>query len=399
MRDVAVIGIGETAFGELWDKSFRDLGIEAGLLAIEDSGVTAQDLDAIYVGNMSAGKFIDQEHVSALVADYSGLADQHLPTVRIEGGGACGAIAILQAAMAIGSGLHDIVIVGGAEKMTDVADARAGEILSATADQEWETVFGATFAGLYAMMARRHMYEHGTTREQMAQVAVKNHKNGSLNPNAQFQKEITLETVLKSGWVAEPLTVFDSAPLSDGAAAVVLCAMDRARKFTDTPVKLLGSGQASDFLALHDRRDLTTMDATVVAGKRAFHAASLTPEKVKVAEVHDNFTISEIMAIEDLRFVKKGLGGMATGEGQTGLEARGSVNTSGGLKARGQPVGAVGIAQAVEIVRQLRGEAGERQGPKAEGGLPHTLGGAGGEGGGTPLWGGERRGQSAGVGG
>src|SRR3989454_1489504 len=377
MREVAVIGIGETAFGELWDKSFRDLGIEAGLMAVEDSGITAQDLDAVYVGNMSAGKFIDQEHVSALVAEYSGLADQHLPTVRIEGGGACGAIAILQAAMAISSGLHDIVIVGGAEKMTDVADARAGEILSATADQEWESVFGATFAGLYAMMARRHMYEHGTTREQMAQVAVKNHKNGSLNPNAQFQKEITLDTVLKSGWIAEPLTVFDSAPLSDGAAAVVLCAMDRARKFTDTPVRLLGSGQASDFLALHDRRDLTTIDATVVAGKRAFHAASLTPESVKVAEVHDNFTISEIMAIEDLRFVKKGLGGMATEDGETALNGKISVNTSGGLKARGQPVGAVGIAQAVEVVRQLRGEAGERQGQGGGGGPRETPGGAG----------------------
>ncbi len=377
MRDVAVIGVGETAFGELWDKSFRDLGIEAGLKAIEDAGIAKQDLDAIYVGNMGAGKFIDQEHVGALVADYAGLADQHLPTVRVEGGGACGAVAILQAYTAIASGLHDIVIVGGAEKMTDVADVRAAEVLGATADQEWESVFGATFAGLYAMMARRHMYEHGTTREQLASVAVKNHRNGALNPNAQFQKEITLETVLKSGWVAEPLTVFDSAPLSDGAAAVVLCAMDRARKFTDTPVKLLGSGQASDYIALHDRRDLTTMDATVVAGKRAFHAAKLTPEQVKVAEVHDNFTISEVMAIEDLRFVKKGLGGPATEEGETALNARISVNTSGGLKARGQPVGAVGIAQAVEIVRQLRGEAGKRQVTGAEVGLTHTLGGTG----------------------
>jgi len=211
----------------------------------------------------------------------------------------------------------------------------------------------------------------------MASVAVKNHRNGALNPNAQFQKEITLETVLKSGWVAEPLTVFDCAPLSDGAAAVVMCGMDRARKFTDTPIRLLGSGQASDFLALHDRRDLTTMDATVVAGKRAFHAAGVTPEQVKVAEVHDNFTISEIMAIEDLRFVKKGLGGMATEEGETALNARISVNTSGGLKARGQPVGAVGIAQAVEIVRQLRGEAGKRQVQGAEVGLTHTLGGTG----------------------
>ena len=377
MRDVAVIGIGETQFGELWDKSFRELGIEAGLKAIEDSGIAAEDLDAIYVGNMSAGKFIDQEHVSALVADYSGLADQHLPAVRVEGGGACGAIAILQAAMAIASGMHDIVIVGGAEKMTDVGDVQAGAILSATADQEWESVFGATFAGLYAMMARRHMYEFNTTREQMAQVAVKNHKNGALNPHAQFQREITPDMVLKAPWVAEPLSVFDCAPLSDGAAAVVLCAMDRARKFSDTPIRILGSGQASDFLALHDRRDLTTMDATVVAGKRAFHAAGMTPDKVQVAEVHDNFTITEIIAIEDLRFVKKGLGGMATEEGETALSARISVNTSGGLKARGQPVGATGVAQAVEIVRQLRGEAGKRQVSNAEIGLTHTLGGTG----------------------
>ena len=377
MRDVAVIGIGETQFGELWDKSFRELGIEAGLKAIEDSGIAAEDLDAIYVGNMSAGKFIDQEHVSALVADYSGLADQHLPAVRVEGGGACGAIAILQAAMAIASGMHDIVIVGGAEKMTDVGDVQAGAILSATADQEWESVFGATFAGLYAMMARRHMYEFNTTREQMAQVAVKNHKNGALNPHAQFQREITADMVLKAPWVAEPLSVFDCAPLSDGAAAVVLCAMDRARKFSDTPIKLLGSGQASDFLALHDRRDLTTMDATVVAGKRAFHAAGVTPDKVQVAEVHDNFTITEIIAIEDLRFVKKGLGGMATEDGETALNAKISVNTSGGLKARGQPVGATGVAQAVEIVRQLRGEAGKRQVSNAEIGLTHTLGGTG----------------------
>src|SRR5437867_7366860 len=377
MRDVAVIGIGETAFGELWDKSFRDLGIEAGLMAIEDSGITAQDLDAIYVGNMSAGKFIEQEHVGALVADYSGLADEHLPTGRSEGGGACGAIAILQGAMAIASGVHDIVVVGGAEKMTDVADARAGEILSATADQEWESVFGATFAGLYAMMARRHMYEHGTTREQMAQVAVKNHKNGSLNPNAQFQKEITIDTVLKSGWVAEPLTVFDSAPLSDGAAAVVLCAMDRARKFTDTPVRLLGSGQASDFLALHDRRDPTTIDATVVAGKRAFHTASLTPQSVKVAEVHDNFTISEIMANEARRLVKKRLGGMAPEDGEAARNGKISVNTSGGLKARGPRVGGVGSAHAGVCAGPRRGEGGERQGKGAECGLTHTLGGTG----------------------
>ncbi len=377
MRDVAIIGVGQTEFGELWDRSFRDLGIEAGLKAIQDAKISSEALDALYIGNMSAGKFIDQEHISALVADYAGLADRHLPTVRVEGGGACGAIALLQARLAIASGMHDIVMVGGAEKMTDVGDTQAAEILAGTADQEWETVFGATFAGLYAMMARRHMYDYGTTREHLAAVAVKNHKNGSLNPEAQFQKEITLETVLQAPVVADPLGLFDCAPLSDGAAALVLCSADKARKFSDTPIVIRGSGQASDFLALHDRRDLTTMDATVVAGKRAFAEAKLVPNQVQVAEVHDNFTISEILAIEDLRFIEKGKGGPATADGVTALNGKVSVNTSGGLKARGQPVGATGVAQAVEIVRQLRGEGGKRQVVGAQRGLTHTLGGTG----------------------
>jgi acetyl-CoA C-acetyltransferase len=378
MRGVSVIGVGQTPFGELWDRSFRDLGIEAGLRAIQDArNIAAENIDAVYVGNMSAGKFIDQEHVASLVADYAGLADQHLPTIRVEGGGACGAIAIHQAAMSIASGVHDIVIVGGAEKMTDVGDVEANRILSSTTDQEWESVFGATFAGLFAMMARRHMYEHGTTREHLAAVAVKNHKHGSLNPNAQFQKEITMEMVLGAPKVAEPLGLFDCAPLSDGAAALILCAKEKARKFTDTPVDLIGTGHASDFLAVHDRRDLTTIDSTVIAGKRAFHAARRTPADVKLAEVHDNFTISEIMAIEDLRFVPKGKGGYATEDGETALNARITVNPSGGLKARGNPVGAAGIAQAVEIVTQLRGTAGKRQVSGAEIGLTQTLGGTG----------------------
>jgi len=377
MRSVSIIGVGETEFGELWDRSFRDIGIEAGLKAIEDARIRAEDIDALYVGNMSGGKFIDQEHVSAVVADYAGLADLHLPTTRIEGGGACGALAILQAYAAIASGLHDIVVVGGAEKMTDVGDVLASEILTSTADQEWESIFGATFPALYAIMARRHMYEYATTREQLAAVAVKNHRNGAMNPVAQYQKEVTLEQVLSAPMVADPLGVFDCAPLSDGAAAVVMCASDRARKFCDTPIELVASGQASDTIALHDRRDLTTMDATVIAGKRAFHRARLTPADVDVAEVHDNFSISEIMAIEDLRFVKKGLGGPATEDGDTALNSKISVNTSGGLKARGQPLGATGVAQAVEIVRQLRGATGKRQVSGAEVGLTHTLGGTG----------------------
>ncbi|TET91993.1 MAG: thiolase domain-containing protein [Methanomassiliicoccales archaeon] len=377
MRDVAIIGVGDTKFGELWDLSFREIGIEAGLKAIEDSGITGQQIDALFVGNMSAGKFIEQEHVAPLVADYSGLSPRHIPTFRIESAGACGAAALACAHMSVASGIYNIVVVGGAEKMTDVGDTQAAEILSATADQEWESVFGATIASLFAMMARRHMHTYGTTREQLAAVAVKNHKNGSLNPIAQYRKEITPEMVLGAPPVAEPLGLFDCAPLSDGAATVVLCPLDMAKRFTDTPVKIAGYGQSSDTLALHDRRDICTMDATVIAAKKAFHTAKLAPEDIQLAEVHDNFTITELIAIEDLGFFKKGEGGPSTEDGRTALNSDISVNTSGGLKARGQPVGATGLAQVVEVVRQLRGECDKRQVDGAEIGLTHNIGGTG----------------------
>ncbi len=377
MKEVAVIGVGETKFGELWDRSFRDLGIEAGLKALQDANVLADQIDALYVGNMSAGKFIDQEHVSALVSDYAGLSDQHPPAFRVEGGGACGGLALASGFMAVASGLYNIVVVGGAEKMTDVGDEEANRILSSTADQEWESVFGATHASLFAMIARRHMHDYGTTREQLASVAVKNHRNGAKNPNAQYRRELSLETILGAPWVAEPLGMLDCAPLSDGAAAVVLCPLEMANRFTDTPITIAGLGIASDTIALHDRRSLTTMDSSVVAGKRAMQMAKASPKDFQLAEVHDNYTVSEIVAIEDLRFVKKGDGGPATEEGLTDLNSKISINPSGGLKARGQPVGATGIAQAVEVVRQLRGEAGERQVSGATLGLTHVLGGTG----------------------
>ena len=377
MREVAIIGTGITEFGELWDSSFRDIGIEAGLKAIQDAKITGDDIDALYVGNMSAGKFIEQEHVSALMADYSGLSKNHVPAIRIEAAGACGAAAVAQAYLAVASGLYDIVVVGGAEKMTDVSDAQVASILSATADQEWESVFGVTYTGLFAMMARRHMHVYKTTREQLAHVAVKNHRHGSLNPIAQYRKEITLDTVLKAPEVSSPLGLFDCAPLSDGAAALVLCPFEMSRRFTDTPVKIVGSGMATDTLALHDRRDICTMDATVIAGKRALHQAKKTPKDIDVAEVHDNFTITEIIAIEDLRLVPKGEGGAVTEEGLTQVGGKIPVNTSGGLKARGNPLGATGVAQVVEIVHQLRGDGGKRQVSGADVGLTHGIGGTG----------------------
>ncbi len=377
MREVAVIGIGDTKFGELWDLSFREIGIQAGLAAVYDANLSGDEIDALYVGNMSAGRFIEQEHIGALIADYSGLARDHTPATRVEAAGASGGLAFREGYMAVASGMHDIVVVGGAEKMTDVGDVLSGEIQATAADQQWETSFGATFASLHAMIARRHMHQYGTTREQIAQVAVKNHKHGSLNPKAQYQKEIKLDAVLKASPVADPLGMFDCAPISDGAAAVVLCAMEKARKYTDTPVKVLASAQASDTLALAHREDICRFDATSIAAQRAFRQAKLTPKDVQLAEVHDNFTISEILAIEDLGFFPKGKGGEATANGETALGARIAINTSGGLKARGDPVGATGIAQIVELVTQLRGEGGKRQVPKAAVGLAQNVGGTG----------------------
>ncbi|MGQ9588390.1 MAG: thiolase domain-containing protein [Thermoplasmata archaeon] len=377
MRRVAVIGVGDTEFGELWDLSFREIGIQAGLAAVADANISADQIDALYVGNMSAGRFINQEHIGALIADYAGLARDHVSATRVEAAGASGGLALRQGFMAVASGLHDIVVVGGAEKMTDVSDVESSVIQSSAADQEWETELGATFAALHALIARRHMHEYGTTREQLADIAVKNHKNGSLNPKAQFQREITRETVLSSPLVSSPLRVFDCAPSSDGAAAVVLCPLEQAKKFTETPIEIVGSGQASDTLALHHRKDICTMEATKVAAKRAFNMANLSQKDIDVAEVHDNFTISEILAIEDLGFFKKGEGGKATEAGLTSLEGEVAVNSSGGLKARGDPIGATGLAQAVEIVTQLRGKAGRRQVRDAAVGLTHNVGGTG----------------------
>lgn len=377
MRRVAVIGVGITEFGELWDSSFRKLGIGAGLSAVGDAKISADQIDALYVGNMSAGRFIRQEHVGALIADYSGIARDHIPATRVEAAGASGGLALRQGFMAVASGLHDIVVVGGAEKMTDVSDIESSMIQSSAADQEWETELGVTFPGLHALIATRHMHEYGTTREQLADVAVKNHRHGALNPKAQFRKEINRDIVLRSPMVASPLRVFDCAPSSDGAAAVALCPLDMAKKYTETPVEIVGSGQASDSLALHHRKDICTMHATKAAVERALKMAGLTQKDVDVAEVHDNFTISEILAIEDLGFFRKGEGGKAVEEGRTSMDGDVAVNTSGGLKARGDPIGATGVAQAVEIVNQLRGTADKRQVKDASVGLTQNVGGTG----------------------
>ena len=378
MRQVAIIGAGSTKFGELWEKSFRDISVEAGLRAIEDAGISGEEIDAIYGGNMSAGRFIEQEHIGALIADYAGLTGLHIPATRVEAACASGALALHLAVLSVASGWYDFVIAAGVEKMTDVDSDIADDLLVSSVDREWEAICGATLPSLFAQMARAHMERYHTTSEQMAKVAAKNHANAVHNPYAQFRREISAEAVLNSPLVADPLHMLDCSSIADGAAAVVLCAAEKAKEYTDSPVYVKASAQASDTISLHDRRDITAMDATIFASKKAFRTASLEPSQIDVAEVHDSYTIAEIIAIEDLGFFNKGEGGIATGEGQTEIGGRIPINPSGGLKACGHPLGATGIRQAVEITQQLRGEAGKRQVPNAEVGLTHNIGGTGG---------------------
>ncbi len=374
MRDVAIIGVSQTKFGELWDKSFRDLVTEAGIKAVEDAKIEGDELGAMYVGNMSAGLFVQQEHIASLIADHAGLTP--IPCARVEAACASGGLALRNGIMAVASGYHDIVMSAGVEKMTDVVDPTPA--IATASDQEWEAQQGVTFPSLYAMMARRHMYEYGTTREQLAMVSVINHKNGAKNPLAQFPMEISVDKVLNSSMVADPLRLLDCSPVSDGAAAVILCPAEDAKKYTDTPIYVKASAQASGTIALHDRKSLTTIDSTVHASRNAYKMAGLEPKNIDLVEVHDCFSINGLLAVEDLGFVEKGKGGIAIEEGMTEIGGDIPVNPSGGLKARGHPLGATGIAQAAEIVWQLRGEAGKRQVDGAEIGMTHNIGGTGG---------------------
>jgi acetyl-CoA C-acetyltransferase len=371
MREVVVIGIGMTKFGELWSKSLRDIYVEAALKAVKDAGVDR--IDSLYVGSMTPGLFVGQEHIGALMADYLGSAP--VPAVRVESACASGGFAFRQGFFEVASGMSDIVLVGGVEKMNDGADVTYA--LSTAADQEYECYNGITFPGLYAMIANAYFARYGVSRKHLAMVAVKNHHNGSMNPNAQFPAEITIDDVLKATMVADPITVMDSSPVSDGAACAVLTTADIAKKMRRTAVRVIGSGAATDTLALHQRDDIIDLKAVRVAGERAYKMAGVKPEDICCAEVHDCFTIAELCIIEELGFAEKGKGAVITEKGETALTGRIPINTSGGLKSKGHPVGATGIAQIVEVVEQLRSTAGKRQVKNAGIGLTQNMGGSG----------------------
>jgi acetyl-CoA C-acetyltransferase len=375
MRDVAIVGIGLSRWGEVWDASLRTLWTEAALAALDDAGLDR--VDSITVGSMTPGLFVGQEHLGALLADELGMAG--VPATRVESACASGGVALKTGFAEVAAGLADIVLVTGVEKMTDVSGDECTAALAAAADAELEVFYGATFPGLYAMMARAHMARWGTTREQLAMVAVKNHRHGALNPHAQYRQEITVKDVIESAKVAEPLTILDCSPITDGAAALVLAELGVARTMAKGRpiVRIAGVGQATDRIALQSRADLTTLPATTLAAQHAFKMAGKTPNDIHLAEVHDCFTIAEILVIEALGLCQPGQGGCQASSGRTALGGAIPVNPSGGLKSKGHPVGATGVAQAVEITTQLRGVAGKRQVAGARIGLTQNMGGTG----------------------
>ena len=368
---VAVLGVSTTIFGELWQVSPRQLVREAAGEALKKSALVVKDIDALYVGNMLSGVLGGQENLGAFFAEELGLS---CPAFKIEGACASGGLAFYNAGVAVRSGIFKNVLVVGVEKMTDHKPEDVATGLMG-AGSEAERQAGATFPGLYALLARVHMQKYGTTEEEMAAVAVKNHYHASLNGKAHFKNQITIEQVLKSPKIADPLKLLDCSPVSDGAAAVVISS-DTQR--VGKPIFIKGAGVATDTLGLAERRDLTSLSAAIKAAKTAYREAGMIPRDVDVAEVHDCFSIAEILAMEDLGFYKKGEAGKAILLGETTL-GKGTlvVNTSGGLKACGHPVGATGVKQIAEIVTQLRGEAEKKQVMGAKIGLTHNVGGSG----------------------
>jgi acetyl-CoA C-acetyltransferase len=372
MRDVAIIGVGMTRFGEVWDQSLRDLFVEAALAAIRDSGV--DHIDSMYVAAMSPGLFNGQEHIASLMADYLGMPG--VPATHVESACASGGLAVRQAYIEVASGVSDIVLAGGVEKMNDGADATYA--LATASDQDYEAFHGVTFPGLYAMMAQAHMHKYGTTRRHLAEVAVKNHLHGSLNPLAQFRMKITAEQVLSATMVADPLGLLDCSPVTDGAAAVIVTTPEIAKKLKKPVIQIKASAHATDMMALHSRKDPASLPSVAKAAEIAYKQSGLGPGDLDLVEVHDCFTIAELIVIEELQIVERGKSGPAIKDGLTRYDGKIPVNISGGLKSKGHPVGASGVAQVIELVEQLRGNAGDRQVKNAHLAMAQNMGGSGG---------------------
>ena len=374
MTRVGVVGAGHGRFGRRSDATVQELAFEAFRLAMRDAGIERDRLDATVIA--AVPEYHKQRSVAGVIQEYLNL--NPLPTWLTEVACASGSAAIRTAWMAIQSGLHKVVAVIGAQKMTELATAEILALMGRVGEVQWESVFGTTFPGYYAMFATRHMHEYGTTREQFLKIAVKNHHYGALNDKALFRKEITLAKALASDPVASPFCVYDCCANADGAAVLILAAEEEAKAMAgDRVVWLDGVGSATSSMSVLRRPDLTSIPSAKLAAKQAYEQAGVTAADVKVAEVHDCFTVAELMAYEDLGFCDKGQGGAFIEDKQSYIGGSTPVNVDGGLKAKGHPIGATGVSMAYEMVTQLRGDAGARQVPNADVGLTHNVGGIG----------------------
>jgi acetyl-CoA C-acetyltransferase len=405
-RKVALVGAGMSKFGRNFPlKRNPDMWVEAWINAVGtvDNGIEPKDVDACYVGNYSSDLFNHQGHLGPQMANLVGLTPK--PASRFEGACASSGIALRQAIIAIASGIHDVIAVSGVECMNELPTALVTDTLATASDSLFEYPAGATFPGLYATIATAHFHKYGTTAEDLMYVGIKNHENGAENPYAQMQQSIKDMMASKKAryqkegrtvpdWkdefdflksssnpmIAYPLRLFDCSLVTDGAACLFLAAGDVAKRFTDSPIWITGTGQGSAALSLHDRESLTSFIATKEASRQAYEMSGLKPKDIQIAEVHDCFTIAEILAMEDLGFYEKGKAAEAVRNGETKRDGRLPINTSGGLKSKGHPVGATGAAHAVEIFKQMRGKAERNRQVKfdVERALTHNLGGSGG---------------------
>ena len=375
MSRVAIVCIGHSKFGKRTDVNVAELAFESIKQAVDDAGVDKGDIKNVVVG--SAGGWYEESLPAVIVNEYAGLGQ--VGTMRVEAACASGSAALKAAYNSIQSGDGDVAMAVGVEKMTEVDTMTSIELIGRAGSYMWEFEnYGMTFPAYYALYAVAHMNKFGTTEEDMSRVAVKAHHYGSLNPLAQFQKEITLEKAMGSQVVSWPLKLYDACPLTDGSAAVILASEEVAKKLTDTPIWIKGIGYSSDSANLSRREDYVGLQASVSAAERAYAMANVSASDVDVATCHDCFTIAELMAYEDLGFCKKGEGAKMIREGQTEVGGRIPVNLDGGLKAKGHPIGATGVSMAVEITKQLRNEAGSHQAPIKKGiGLVHNVGGTG----------------------
>ncbi len=373
MRDVAVIGVGMTPVTAGSGKSLTQLFVEAATEAINDAGI--DKIDSLYVGNMMSGFLQNQEHLGALMV--TALGKQGVPAYRVEGACASGGVATNAGFKAVRSGLEDIVLVGAVEKMSGYTTPEVTAGLMMAEDKARVAPTGISFVGLNALIAREYMHRYNVTHEELAEFPVLCHENALDNPKAQFRKKISVEDVLKSPVVADPLRLLDCSGIGDGAAAVVLAPRDKARQFTDSPVELAASAVSTDVISLYQRSEITTFEASRKAAEQAYATSHITPQDIDVLEVHDAFSVLGLMALEDLGFAKKGSAVQLLKEGECSRDGRLPTNTFGGLKARGHPVGASGMYQIAELFLQLSNRAGKCQVPQAKIGLAQSVGGIG----------------------